>query len=104
MRFTIKLDVFNMGFFFFIGENEKEHYIKATNGEDKDISPFSKGVTFNNAIWLSEIDLPILVHEVHHAKHFLVKELGIHDEETEAYIMAYVIREALNKINKLEGK
>jgi len=102
MKFRVDLDVFGMAMFFFLGEKEKERYLKATHYENKNVTSDCKGLNYNNAIWLSTLDLSVLIHEIHHAKHFLVTTIGIHDEETEAYIMTYVFKEALRKIKRLD--
>ena len=98
MRFKVNLDVFNGAIFFFIGKDEKEKYMKASGAKDLGEAT---GQTHANAIWLEDKDdLETLVHEIHHAKHFMVELLNINDEETEACILSYVFREAMRKLKK----
>lgn len=103
MRFVIDLHVFPIGIFFFIGEEELPKFLKATGKKSIDVD--NDGYASNNAIFIRDATrIDVIAHEIHHAKKFVVDTLGIEDEETEAYLLSYILKEALHKIDKKNKK
>lgn len=103
MRFRVDIDVFGYSVYFFFGIEESNRFIKDTGVESVDFS--SSGFTSNNASWIkNDNDMGSIIHESHHLKKFLVDRLGIKDEETEAYLITYIVEETAHKIQKIKAK
>lgn len=103
MRIRVDIDVFGYSVYFFFGIDESERFIKDTGVKNVNFS--SRGFTSNNASWIkNDNDMGSIIHEAHHLKKFLVDQLGIKDEETEAYLITYIVEEAAHKIQKLKSK
>ena len=102
MRFRIDIDVFSISVFFYFGDEEKKRFAKNTGGKESDVN--GDGVTLNNAVWIKDDNaMDAIIHESHHAKKFIVEHKGIHDEEVEAYIITYLVSEAVRRIRKIRG-
>ena len=103
MRFRVDIDVFDFTVYFFFGKDESKRFIKESGV--KDINFSARGFTSNNATWIkNDNDMGSIIHEAHHLKSFIVEQLGINDEETEAYLITYIVEEAANKIRKIKSK
>jgi len=97
MKFSIHLAVFKYRIYFYIGEDTKKDFLKDISKTKLDNDVL--GYCTSNFIWVKDIDdVSVLVHEIHHAKYNLVERDGIDDEETEAYIVEYLVKHALIKI------
>lgn len=103
MRFKINIKLFDYPVYFYIGEEEKEKFQK--DFKLKDIDKDTYGYVYANMVWISDKDdIEIIVHECHHAKYELTKTRGIKDEETEAYILGYLVKNVIKKIKEIENK
>lgn len=104
MKFMIPIDIFNLSVHFFIGEEMKKPFLKATGKDEKDLYDCD-GYTSCNAIWIENANnIDVIVHEIHHAKKFIVESRGIKDEETEAYLMSYILKGIMKKIQHANKK
>ena len=53
-----------------------------------------------NAENISKVTEELIVHETHHAAHFVCSYRGIEDEECETYVQEYLFNRMLNKIDE----
>lgn len=93
MKFTIKIPSIDENLYVYIGEDEKKGFLKTYNIESRS----ECGISVNNAIWVDELNLSILIHELHHAVTFITNNKGIDDEEFEAYLQEYLFIEICKK-------
>lgn len=103
MRFCVPIDIFEIDIFFFIGKEESKRFLKATGLKDVDFD--SNGFTAQNAVWLKDDnDMQSIIHEAHHVKKFIIERKGIKDEETEAYLITYIVSQVVKKIRRIKGE
>lgn len=104
MEIRIDLAIFDLAVFFFIGEEEKKNFLKQT-GKDDSVLVDCDGFNSFNAVWLANMKrIGVIVHECHHATSTMCGLLGIKDEETEAYIIGYLVNELLKKYTRKSRK
>lgn len=96
--FWVMLDVFNVGIRFFFGTRHKKS-IEKIIGEKapEDVVGFSNG----NIVWICDNATEVaLVHEIYHSTSWVLEHFGIKDEETGAYIIAYLYRKSIERFRK----
>lgn len=104
MVIRVDLAIFDLAVFFFIGEEEKKNFLKQT-GKDANVLVDCDGFNSFNAVWLANMKrIGVIVHESHHVTSTMCDILGIKDEETEAYIIGYLVNELLKKYTKKSEK
>lgn len=115
-NFSIQDKMYNRSFDVYIGNREEcskkilKRY-KLTLNEDEQLFESdgcslvlkSDDCNYHNIIWLSFIDIELLVHECFHAISAVLNAAGIkHTEETEetyAYYVGFLVREIMNKLH-----
>lgn len=99
--FWVHIDVFGISVKFYFGTKHKKNVERILEHKiDKDAAGCSNG----NVIWIDdEANEGSLVHEIYHATSWATKFLGIQDEETSAYICAYLYRKTIDKFKKFKG-
>jgi hypothetical protein len=103
MRFLIPIDVFDMAVYFFFGEEEEKRFLKETGLDNVNFG--ASGFTANNATWIKDDnDMNTIIHESYHLVKFIVDMLGIKDQETEAYMLTYIVQSTVNKIRKIKSR
>lgn len=96
MAKQIKLDVFKQTVDVFLGKEEQNAYLEAC-GDD----PFGLedvlGITSGGNVWFSseKPDINTIVHECYHLTKHITKWIGIKDEETESYIIGYLVEKII---------
>lgn len=98
MRFEVDVDVFGRVFFFYFGKEEYKQFLKDTKtkkGKHK-----IDGCCVDDHVWIRDSsNLSTLVHEFHHTVTFTTKKLGIKDEETQAYLQEYLLKQVCAKLD-----
>lgn len=92
------LDIFNVGIRFFFGDKHKKSIEKIIGDKaPDDVAGFSNG----NIVWICDNATEVaLVHELYHSTSWVLEHFGIKDEETGAYIIAYLYRKSIERFRK----
>ena len=96
------LPLFEIEFAFYIGEKERKKFLKIASKKDTPereefMHSEAEGITNGTYMFIKDINcLGSVVHELHHVAHNITDFLGIHDEETEAYVQQYMMGQYLH--------
>lgn len=91
-------------------ESLKEEWSEETNVDSFDNYTIHLGkgafdaFVFLSADSITKVDRGVLVHELYHAMRMICRHRGIHDEETEAYILEYMYNSIMTDIEATEKK
>lgn len=106
MRFKFIAPLFGSLVWVFVGDSEKDKFIKECKKiYGVDISFRSEGgLCHGSYIWIKSSDLGYLTHEISHFADNCIEHIGVNDTsgEVRAYLMGWAVDTIWNRISKNE--
>lgn len=91
MRKSFNLPIYNFKVYLYVGAEEKVNYCKALNIDMEKATMFD-GICTGTYVYIEDKkDFSIVAHEFYHLIYTVKKLCGIDDEESEAYIMTFLM-------------
>ena len=105
--FTLKVPIFDIDVYVYVGEQTKKLAEKKAKSVYKTIQPIpdnSGGAVYGSIMWLASNDPQYIVHEVSHVVDGILKDIGSTDAELRAHLMDYIWYKIFTRVCKIEGK
>lgn len=104
MRKSFNIPIYNLRVYLYIGAEEKTDYCK-TLSIDMEKATLFDGICTGTYVYIEDKDdFSIVAHEFYHLIYTVKKLCGIDDEESEAYIMTFLMDWYIKNVSKKIGK